>query len=226
MPDRIRRRRLPHWDVDGAAYFVTSCLAGSIPAQGLLDIAAYRKELSQRPRLPDQTEAETSTAHRKMVFARTDRWLDSDPAVRWFDNPDLAKVAVESLYHFADQRYDLLGFCVMPSHIHWVFRPRTEWAAPLLAEGRSPREAICKSRNQHIALECNRLLRRTGAFWQHESFDHWIRDVEELERILLYIEANPVKAGLVDRPELWPYSSAHDRFHRGLELGTPLVPIR
>jgi hypothetical protein len=41
----FRRRHLPHWDVPGAAYFVTGCLEGSIPAQGVLDIQQYRANL-------------------------------------------------------------------------------------------------------------------------------------------------------------------------------------
>jgi hypothetical protein len=46
--------------------------------------------------------------------------------------------------------------------------------------------------------------------------------VDELERIILYIENNPVKAGLVSAPELWPFSSAHDRKLLGLAFGEPL----
>ena len=42
---------------------------------------------------------------------------------------------------------------------------------------------------------------RTGQFWQHESYDHWTRDLVELERIIRYIEENPVKAGLGARFE-------------------------
>ena len=41
----IRYRHLPHWDVPGAPYFVTTCLDVSIPAQGLLDAAQFRAEL-------------------------------------------------------------------------------------------------------------------------------------------------------------------------------------
>jgi hypothetical protein len=54
--------------------------------------------------------------------------------------------------------------------------------------------------------------------------DHTVRGLA-LDRSL-DVEANPVKAGLVERPELWPYSSAHNRFVRGLELGIPLVVVR
>jgi hypothetical protein len=49
----------------------------------------------------------------------------------------------------------------------------------------------------------------TGSyFWQDESFDHWVRNPAEWEKIRTYIERNPVSAGLVARPEDWPWSSA------------------
>jgi len=54
------------------------------------------------------------------------------------------------------------------------------------------------------ARRCNQVLCRTGAFWQDESFDHWIRNGRELESIIAYVEQNPVAAGL---PEEWPWSS-------------------
>jgi hypothetical protein len=55
----------------------------------------------------------------------------------------------------------------------------------------------------------NRILGRTGtAFWQDESFDHWIRSGEELQNLIEYVENNPLKAGLVETKEQWPWSSA------------------
>jgi hypothetical protein len=50
---------------------------------------------------------------------------------------------------------------------------------------------------------------RQPAFWQDESFDHWIRSDAQFERIRMYIEQNPVKAGLVRNAEQWKWSSAH-----------------
>jgi REP element-mobilizing transposase RayT len=62
------------------------------------------------------------------------------------------------------------------------------------------------------AREANRILGRTGeTFWQAESYDHWVRDNSESERIVTYIENNPIKAGLVERPEEYPWSSAGSR---------------
>jgi REP-associated tyrosine transposase len=221
----IRRRNLPHWDVSGAAYFLTTCLEGSIPARGLLDLEGYRAELHRRVRPPDTDERQWGDNLRKLTFARMDRWLDREPAVRYLEDPRLAGVVRGALYHFAGQRYDLLGFVVMPSHYHWVFQPLEAWVGQLgsAASERTPRQRIVQSVNSFTALACNRILRVQGTFWQHESYDHWVRDAEELERILLYVEGNPVKAGLVRSPKDWPFSSARDRVHFGLAFGEPLV---
>ena len=60
------------------------------------------------------------------------------------------------------------------------------------------------------AREANKALQRTGQrFWQEESFDHWVRSEGSFDRIVLYIENNPVRAGLVTKPEDWPWSSAY-----------------
>ncbi len=56
------------------------------------------------------------------------------------------------------------------------------------------------------ANKCNKLLHRSGAFWQHESYDHVVRDKEELKRIVNYILNNSVKAGLCEKWEDWKYS--------------------
>jgi hypothetical protein len=53
------------------------------------------------------------------------------------------------------------------------------------------------------------MLALTGSsFWQDESYDHLVRDESEFQRIVEYIEMNPVNAGLVTMPEAFPWSSA------------------
>jgi REP element-mobilizing transposase RayT len=59
------------------------------------------------------------------------------------------------------------------------------------------------------ARGANKLLGRSGnRFWQDESFDRWIRNPSEWNRVRVYIEHNPVRAGLVKNPKAWPWSSA------------------
>jgi putative transposase len=59
------------------------------------------------------------------------------------------------------------------------------------------------------ARAANAALGRSGKpFWQDESYDHWIRSGRERDAIIRYIHHNPVNAGLVAKPEEWPWSSA------------------
>jgi putative transposase len=240
----VRRRRLPHWDLPGATYFITTCLEGSIPAEGLLDLARFRASVTKmrRPTGKSQTECEIDTW--KRTFARCDDWLDNKPHVRHLAEPRLAAVVAESCYHWAGQRYDLLAYVVMPSHLHLVFGPLAVGQIANLSKSatnpgqignlphderprrvRSERERIMHSLKLHTAIECNRLLGQRGKFWQEESYDHCARDDDELERIINYVEQNPVKAGLVAHAEQWPFSSAFDRRQFGILVGQPLLRV-
>jgi REP element-mobilizing transposase RayT len=99
----------------------------------------------------------------------------------------------------------------MPSHFHCVFTPGPHWdAGSIGGESRrlSPRSAIVRLIKGRSGLACNRVLRRVGAFWQNESYDRVVRDSQEFEQFVNYVEFNPVKAGLCRRPEEWEFSSA------------------
>ena len=68
-----------------------------------------------------------------------------------------------------------------------------------------------KSLKGYSAYQANRVLGRAGEpFWQRESYDHWVRNQEERQRIASsYIENNPVKAGVIAQAEDYRWSSAH-----------------
>jgi putative transposase len=85
----------------------------------------------------------------------------------------------------------------MPNHVHVLIQPKI------------PPSRLLQSLKGATARECNRLLGRIGEpFWQGESYDHWVRNDDELARISRYIERNPVKANLATTPQDWPYCSA------------------
>lgn len=70
---------------------------------------------------------------------------------------------------------------------------------------------IVRSWKSFTAHECNKLLGRSGRFWQREPFDRYIRNKQHFQRAVSYIEENPVKAGLCRKPEDWQWSSARRR---------------
>jgi putative DNA methylase len=76
------------------------------------------------------------------------------------------------------------------------------------ADAGSPLSSIMHSLKSYTAHEANTILHRTGPFWQSESYDHWVRDEQELDRIVAYIANNPLEAGLVERLQDWFFCSA------------------
>ena len=85
----------------------------------------------------------------------------------------------------------------MPNHVHLVFH---------LKENSRSVDKIMHSIKRYSARESNKILQREGSFWQSESYDHIVRDEDELERIIKYVLMNPVKAKLVEKWEDWEYS--------------------
>jgi REP element-mobilizing transposase RayT len=113
--------------------------------------------------------------------------------------PEVADLVAGAVRFFAGQRYDLHAWVVMPNHVHVVVWPRP---GQTLSD-------ILHSWKSYTSKKANKLLRRgSESFWQAESFDHWMRDDDERVRLVAYVENNPVKAGLCQRPDDWNWSSA------------------
>ena len=175
----IQQRRLPHIYPEGKALFITWHLYGSLPHD------LYPP--------PDKLNA-------GQAFVWMDRYLDATRRGPLFLKQEpVAQLVVGSIRHCAEQLryYDLHAFVMMANHVHLLVLPRV-----------NPSRFL-QSVKGYTAREANRLLGRTGQpFWQAESYDHWVRDDGEWERIKAYVENNPVKAGLVANAEDYPWSSA------------------
>jgi hypothetical protein len=132
-----------------------------------------------------------------------DRYLDLARTGPVFLQQDaIAGVVIDSLFQGVHLGHYRLGpFAIMANHVHVLRLPKI------------PPSRLLQSLKGHTAREANRLLGRTGEpFWQRESYDHWVRDSDELTRIASYIERNPVKAGLVTRAENYAWSSANPKW--------------
>ncbi|QDU29106.1 hypothetical protein ETAA8_42130 [Anatilimnocola aggregata] len=225
----FRRRHLPHWDVDGKPIFITACLEGSISASGLTQIERYRTELEARPCPEEMSPTEWKHYKLKLLFVLIDDLLDNHSAARHLADDRQAQIVQNAFLHFANIRYALLAFVVMPSHHHWLFWPDEKWSLSAVEQTRkngsprTPREIISHSIQSYTATMCNRVRGATGPYWQTETFDHWVRDESEMFRIISYIEQNPVKAGLTKRPEDWKWSSFRLRAQAGLRPGDPIL---
>ena len=111
--------------------------------------------------------------------------------------PNIAQRLVHAIQQGDLRDYALHAWVVMPNHVHLLFTPLIE--VPTLL----------RRLKGSTAREANRQILRVGKpFWQHESYDRFVRNAAEYRRIENYIVQNPVRAGLATCPERHRWSSA------------------
>lgn len=108
-----------------------------------------------------------------------------------FEEPPCAREAIDTLYRVQQLHpFSLYGFCIMPDHCHFLIKvPAPESIS-----------RIMRMFKQGTSLNIGR-----GPFWQSRFHMKYPRNGHATLR---YIHFNPVKAGLVKKPEQYPFSSA------------------
>jgi REP element-mobilizing transposase RayT len=194
---RIQKRKgacLPHWTAEGAVYHVTFRLHDSLPESARISLMHERERILAeigRPNCP-MTRYEKD----QLLFLhslRIDRCLDAGHGSCWLKNESIAGMVANALRFFDGDRYSLFAWCVMPNHVHAVVQP---------ADGREL-AAILHSWKSYTANQANRMLGRSGKFWQQEYFDRVLRDETEFLGAIEYVFANPDRAGLPDWKWRW-----------------------
>ena len=183
------RGYLPHFDRPGKVQMITFRLADALPG----DVVEFLRQLE----LKIKNRIDLNKRKRRKVEACLDQGYGSctlrDEAV--------ATLVENSLLHFDHQRYRLLAWVIMPNHVHALVEI---WSG-------FPLENVLHSWKSYTSHKANRLLNRSGQYWQEEYFDRFIRNQRHYHNAVRYIQMNPVKAGLVNAPEAWPFSSAARR---------------
>ena len=180
------RRRIPHWEQQGATFFITFRLADAVPQKLLRQ---WKEELETwRKFHPEPWDALTKDEYQNRFHDAREAWLDQGHGECILRRPQIAATIANSLRHFDGDRYALDSFVVMPNHVHVLVRPHE---AHSLSE-------ILHSWKSFSAKEINKLRERSGAVWQDENYDRMVRDFAELERYRDYIKENPVAAKLGD----------------------------
>ena len=176
------RRHLPHWHPEAASIFLTWRLYGSLPACARTAKNGYPTKYSAGKQF-------------KLLDAALDKCATGP---LWLKNAQIASSIVKTIRRGDSVLgyFILHAFVIMPNHVHLLITPKI--SIPRITNG-------IKGSTSHQA---NALLSREGQhFWQDESFDHWVRSTKEFDKIRGYIENNPVSAGLVGKPQDWPWSS-------------------
>ncbi|MCA9666989.1 MAG: transposase [Myxococcales bacterium] len=108
---------------------------------------------------------------------------------------------------------DVHAYALMTNHVHLVATPRT-------AEELSK---FVKYIAQRYAQRRNRARRATGKLFEQRFWSEPVADERALAEITVYVDLNPVRAGLVEAPEDYTWSTA--RYHLGVPIPGDLPRI-
>ncbi len=101
------------------------------------------------------------------------------------------------LLHLAPCRAELLGWCWMPNHVHLIIVPQEETSLARLI----------RRVHSNYAQDFNRRRRRDGHLWRSRFYSCALGPGHLLSA-LLYVDLNPVRAGLTGEATAWEWSSA------------------
>ncbi len=216
------RVNLPHIQPPGAVLFITFRLAGAIPQSIIMrwnqekhwlmeEIKRWQQKCKDDPSLNlSENEDRLLTHYYKMQrqhFSQMEKALEAESAGNvWLNDDRVAEQIRESLFHRDSKEYRLDAYCIMSNHVHVVCKPLPTDELIDGIQKYHALAAILHSLKGYTAYKCNRILKRRGIFWEHESYDHYIRNSDENDRIVSYVLNNPVKAGLVKHWEDWRWN--------------------
>jgi REP element-mobilizing transposase RayT len=113
-----------------------------------------------------------------------------------FTDIAVARIAIREMRALEHEgRIRSLAWVLMPDHLHWLLQ---------LGNGASL-SRVMKSFKARSARKINRHLGRTGGVWQRAFHDRGLRENEDPWDMARYILGNPLRAGLVERVEEYPF---------------------
>jgi len=119
-----------------------------------------------------------------------------------------ADIVVRALQFLRIDRAYLLGYVLMPDHLHVVLIPR----------GDQTISRLMRTIKGYVSRVINSERGATGSLWQPSFHDRVMRNERHLLETLDYIHRNPLVAGLVMSPEEYRHSPAHLEAQTDLEL--------
>jgi putative transposase len=186
-------RKLPHIQPSQETFFITYRLVDSIPISKIKEL-----ELLVIEKRKTALTKEEKYNEQKRQFGLIDEYLDTtlnEPY--WLKQNDIAAIVAKSL-HYCDRKfYKLWCYCIMPNHVHVVITT---------LKGAPPLYTILQKHKRHTALLSNKVLKRSGQFWEQESYDHIVRNEDEFNRIVFYTIHNTIKPGFVKQWKDWEWT--------------------
>lgn len=204
---KYKRRDIPHWDIQDARQHISFRLSDSLPHKQL---ETLKKQVEEYPPIK-----QNYYLHREI-----EEWINRGVGSCILKIPELAQCVIEAFNSLNEERYHLYEWVIMPNHVHVLIKE-------------FPQNPLCDivnswkhytSRRFDIILKNLKTSNRypkgyieniintfQGHYWIIDYWDVLIRSNRHFRMESNYIANNPVKAGLVEKPEDYRWSS----FYKG-----------
>ncbi len=116
-------------------------------------------------------------------------------------DPQIVQIVDREIKRHDGKLYNLIAYCVMSNHVHLVIDTGVqleyiETEEELFTKYKTL-DKILKQIKGASSRNINSFLKRTGQFWDRESYDIYIRSDIMLTNVINYTLQNPVKVGIV-----------------------------
>jgi putative transposase len=133
------------------------------------------------------------------------------------------QIVLDSCLFFHQKRYQMYAVVIMTDHVHLLIKPfpkQESNASILLANYEHQSMSIANNKfnleywsigsilhsiKSYSAKQIPKVMNHIGKVWQDGRYDRMIRNRNEFENTWEYIRQNPVKAGLCNTPEEYPF---------------------
>ena len=131
-----------------------------------------------------------------------EKYLDAGYGSCLLGIPKVAEAVIENWKFFDGVRYELISGVVMPNHVHVLVKIYPNWAlGKIVWTWKKYISKFIYQENVIAASACG----APDKIWQREYWDRFIRDEDHYKSAINYILENPYKAGLVKKPQVWPW---------------------
>ena len=197
------RGYLPH--IENKQYqMITFRLYDSVPKEVVdgwketLSLLGSLTSSQREQREPRRHSFSTYKTEADRLLALLDKYEDAGYGSCVLKPDNVARIVHDAIFFYHEKKYNVISWCIMPNHVHVLIEVMKNISL----------SSILHSWRSFSSNEINKVLNRSGQLWMPEYFDRFIRDNEHFNNVVNYIHNNPVKAGLVDDPTKYKWSSA------------------
>lgn len=162
--------------------------------------------------------------------------------INWIDvfiRPNYNDILIESLkYCQSNKGLIIYAWCIMPNHLHLIIGTNKNTMQDILRDFKSftsrrlreeinsyPKESRKKWMTWMMARAgLNNCNNENWQFWQQHNHPIELFSTKVFNQKLEYLHFNPVKAGFVEQPKHWNYSSAKDYYGMKGLLDIEILP--